>query len=197
MKKIYFYILVGLFFMNIESLFALRCNGNLIKEGDTRDKVVEICGQPLETTSREEEILEKYTEGKEVSKFTQIELWLMEVSVYKKLRLLEFRDGVLLRIYPTDLSKNLRIDRNFCMKGISSQKIKLEDNGITVLRLCGNPDNRHKTKSYTHELSKNHLFTVYSRIIVEEWTYDFPQDKKMSIIELHNGIVTKVSLKKY
>lgn len=101
MKKAFGLIL--LFFLAIDTAFALRCGTDLVLEGDRKIDVLKICGPP---DFKEERVVYEVVKirhpggGLALEKYVPvtIEEWTYNLGSHRLMRLLRFKDGVLKEI---------------------------------------------------------------------------------------------------
>jgi len=64
-----------------------------------------------------------------------------------------------------------------------------------VLRYCGEPDftqSRAARRSYYNHFGHAQFTNLFEEIWIQEWTYNLGPHKLMRIVEMENGVVSKV-----
>lgn len=175
----------------VSSIQALRCGNSLVSRGDRKIEVILKCGEPFLIEKWDEEIA-IYEDAKfrkdETGARTSVvrrrigsydEEWTYNFGSNKFLRFLQFRDNKLVRIVDGprgfDGSFPSSPDRTKCPETLSPGDKKAE-----VLIKCGIPVRKDLTTD------------AYSRVINEEWTYNFGPQDFLYFINFRYGEVTNI-----
>jgi hypothetical protein len=177
--------------MIVSSSHALRCGSSLVSRGDRKIEVTLKCGEPFLIEKWDEEIAmyedAKFIEDETGARTSVVrrrigsydEEWTYNFGSNKFLQFLQFRDNKLVRIVDGpkgfDGSIPSSPDRTQCPGTLSPG-----DKKAVVLMKCGAPVRKDLTTD------------VYSRVINEEWTYNFGPQNFLYFINFRYGEITNI-----
>jgi hypothetical protein len=185
MKRIHYYPLLCAFVLlaSVPARAAiLRCDSKTVETGNSRFTVLARCGQPAGSVEWEEEVVQRLNFIESRSVFIRVEEWVYNFGPNRFLRVLRFRDGVLMSIEsrgygfiegsPAHIPCRDVIDRN--------------DTQTEVLAKCGDPSFREE-RSGEIERRIDDFRKRRVLIRVDEWTYNYGPLMFMDVLTFQNG----------
>lgn len=155
------------------SAAALRCDGDLVNEGDPAFQVREACGTP-------DFVLPLYAHSHHHG-VPREELWYYNFGPNRLVRELRIRDGRLARIRTTDHGFNRRGDGTEC----TPNDISTGMTGYELFVTCGEPVQREARRLLKPQ-RRNGVVYGHRRAWVEEWYYTFDDryiDRRVRLVD--------------
>ncbi len=159
---------------------TLRCDGEIVNEGDRPFDVLRKCGEP--------DFVDRWFEGLAYAYAIGIEVeeWYYDLAPNRLVRMLRFRNDRLVNVETGGYSVGERVQGDCSPYSIDTGLSKFE-----LLLLCGEPD---AIESWT-EFRSDRIGDVYTAplsVRMEEWIYTFGSSRLIRYVTLANGRVTKV-----
>lgn len=159
---------------------TLRCDNEIVNEGDRTFDVLRKCGEPDFVDRWFEGLAYAYPIGIEV------EEWYYNFAPNRLVRMLRFRNNRLVSVETGGYSVSGPVQGGCSAYAIDAGLSKFE-----LLVLCGEPD---ASESWTEFRSDRvgDVYTVPLSVRMEEWIYTFGSNRLIRYVTLANGRVTKV-----
>ncbi len=158
---------------------ALRCDGNLVSEGDRAFQVRQTCGAPDYVQP-----LHVHVHG---TLHVREELWYYNFGPSRLLRELRFRDGRLQRIRTPGRGFREREPAGGCKPG----DVAADMTAYELLARCGEPVQR-EARSLLQRDHHDGFGHRHHRVWVEDWYYQFSDQYLDRRVRLTDGRVTDV-----
>ena len=162
-----------------ESAWALRCDGDLVREGDPAYRVREACGPPDHITP-----LQGYPRQAGVP---DEELWYYNFGPNQLVRELHFRNGRLVAIRTSSRGFREPESPGHCRPN----RISTGMSGYELRSLCGPPDQREAYR-LLRPLERDGIVLGHRQVWVEDWYYDFGSRYLDRRVRLEDGRVQRV-----
>jgi len=173
---------MGLFFTSPLYAESVRCNNKIISTGDSRFIVLSRCGEPAGRVEWEEEISEFLSPFERVSRFISVEEWVYNFGPTRFIRVLHFRDGVLIDIETRDYGFPKGARPSFPCR----DEADIRDTQTEILIKCGEPSFKEVRETETaRRLDGFRRRRVLIR--VEEWYYNYGPAYFIDILVFENG----------
>lgn len=169
-----------------QSVFAFRCSGELVSEGDSKLSVLDKCGEPALIDRWPEEIIDFPDTDFEHRLGRINERWIYNFGPSQFLRIITFKDGEVFNIENGSRGFTVVPGMQFCNFNVLSL-------GITTIELetrCGEPD-----------LKEQRYETVTTRIpggrrqvtvTIDKWTFNLGPTHFMRILTFRNGELVEI-----
>lgn len=177
---------LGLGIVTSQSVFALRCDGELVSEGDSMLSVLKKCGEPSWVDRWPEEIID-FPDTDIEHRVTRInERWVYNFGPTQFLRIITFRDGEVSRIESGGRGFTVVPGMQRCNFDIFS----LGTTSAEVATQCGEPD--VKAQHYETVTQKIPSGIRQITITVDQWTFNLGPTHFMRILTFRNGNLVEI-----
>lgn len=200
-------VVVGVL-MNANAAFAMRCGTHLVREGDLRSRVLQLCGEPTDISQRVEERSVRQLVAQQrqdvptvlsASVAVVVESWTFNFGPDRAMQRVVFYDGVVNQIeslgrgYVAETSdiygRNVRLgetrDRVRATWGEPTETSSSVIERAATTRLAS--ANRTNTRQ-----APNIAHSVRVRVVVETWTYNLGPQRHMRRVVFEDGVVVSV-----
>lgn len=164
---------------------AFRCGTSLVDVGDWPVEVEERCGEPDYVATYPSAVLPG------IGVVREVEHWYYNPGPQGFIRRLEFRDGVLQS--EDSLGYGFSGDRD---GNCSPARVQQGTTEFEVISRCGEPVSKRVTWQSLSSRHQRGYARTQALIPVEEWLYEFGDNRFRRIVTLQNGRVTQVETAK-
>jgi len=171
-----------------QSAFALRCDGGLVAEGDTKLSVLKKCGEPTWIDRWSEEAIQHPDTDFEHRVAGINERWIYNPGPTQFLRIISFKGSRVFSIETGSRGFSLvpgprRCDFNTLSLGISSYEVAAQ---------CGEPDlKEQRYETVTQKIAGGRKQVT---VLVDEWTFNLGPTRFIRILIFYNGNLVDISL---
>ncbi len=171
---------LALWALSVGAAHALRCDDQIVHEGDRTFDVLRKCGEP--------DFVDRWFEGLAFGYPIGIEVqeWYYESTPNRLVRMLRFRNNRLVNIETGGYSFGDTV-RGACQP----QAIEPGLSKFELLVLCGQPDARESWMEFRSDRVGDTL-TYPVTVRVDEWIYSFGSNQFIRYVTLVNGRITKI-----
>lgn len=183
--KITLFILIFTAMLPASASAAFRCGTSLVDEGDWPVEVEERCGEPDYVAIYPSAVLPG------IGVVREVEHWYYNPGPQGFIRRLEFRDGV--------LRNEHSLGYGFAGDNDGHCSVARLQQGTTEFELvarCGEPVSKRVTWQSLSPRRQHGYTGAQALVPVEEWLYEFGDNRFRRIITLQNGRITQVETAK-
>jgi hypothetical protein len=179
----------------VKDSFALRCNGKIVSEGDSKSEVITKCGEPNFKDNLQKEYIKIYAASNIQKKtYTEIEYWLYDFGSHTLVRLLEFEDNRLIKITTGDYGGQ-ESDPENCQE--PWVRLPIGYLKPQIIMQCGKPNKMEHKEEHTIRIKSDNKYELFQTIKIDEWTFDFGSRYPLSVLRFENGVLTHVFSKEH
>lgn len=170
------------------------CGSRIVSEGDLKAEVQIKCGEPSWTNVRREEIVEKLGDAFKRRSFVTVEEWFYNLGPQSLLRILRFRDGILVNIETSGYG--FLPDAPARAECYDGTRFMTGDTELDTIVKCGPPDSK-ETKEEEVRLKLDATTERRVTVRVESWFYNFGPSRLVYVLKFTDGRLKEIETRGY